>query len=258
MIDILKAEKAFDEYSNLFDTNNSKVKRKIEHTHRVKSYSKAIAESIGLEEEKVKLAELIGILHDVGRFNQLVKIGSFSDRKLDHAVEGCNVLFEENKIRDYIDDTKYDDIIRKAILNHNKYSIEDVINDDELLFSKIIRDADKLDLLEMYRQEEWIIDMVGDKYNDRNEITKEVYDGFMNNKQIPRSLGLHKTMIDIVINTIGFIFDINYQYTLKMLRDKNTINIVIDNVEKINTESIEELETIRKHANEYLDQKIVP
>lgn len=33
------------------------------------------------------------------------------------------------------------------MLNHNKATIEDGLEDDELLFAKIIRDADKLDII---------------------------------------------------------------------------------------------------------------
>ena len=256
MIDITKAEEAFKEYVQEFEPS-IKVIRKIEHTYRVEKNSKDIAKSIGLNEEQVELATLIGLLHDVGRFNQLKKIGCFSDNKLDHAVEGCRVLFEEKRIRDFIEDDKYDDLIRKAILNHNNYSIADVTDEEELLFSKIIRDADKLDLLEMYVDKEWILDMVGDKYQTTNVITKEIYDAFLNNKQIPRNLGIHKTMIDIAINTIGFLYDINYEYTFKKLKGDNTINLILDNFEKMNSECIEELEVVRIHANEYLDGKIV-
>lgn len=257
MIDLTKAEIAFKEYANNYDLSNSKVQRKIEHTYRVESNSKAIAESLGLNNEQVELATLIGLLHDVGRFNQLKIIGNFSDRKLDHAVEGCRVLFEENRIRDYIEDSKYDDLIKKAIYNHNLYSIEDITDEEELLFSRIIIDADKLDLLEMYTKEEWLSDMVGENYQTTNMITKEIYEGFLNNKQIPRSLGLHKTMLDVAINSIGFIFDINFEYTFKMLKEKNTMDGIIDNIERINTECIEELENVRRHANEYIDGKIV-
>ena len=99
--------------------------------------------------------------------------------------------------------------------------------------------------------------MIGEKYQTTNVITKEIYDAFLNNKQIPRNLGIHKTMIDIAINTIGFLYDINFEYTFKKLKGDNTINLILDNFEKMNSECIEELEVVRIHANEYLDGKIV-
>ena len=256
MIDITKAEEVFKEYVQEFEPS-IKVIRKIDHTYRVEKKSKEIAEAIGLDTNGVELATLIGLLHDIGRFNQLKIVGSFSDKKLDHAIEGCRVLFEENKIRDFIEEDKYDDLIRKAIINHNSFSIDDITDEEELLFSKIIRDADKLDLLELYVNEDWVRDMIGEKYQTTNVITKEIYDAFLNNKQIPRNLGIHKTMIDIAINTIGFLYDINYEYTFKKLKGDNTINLILDNFEKMNSECIEELEVVRIHANEYLDGKIV-
>ena len=54
-------------------------------------------------------------------------------------------MFQNNLIRKFIDDDKYDEIISKAIYNHNKYKIQEGLNEIELLQCKIIRDADKLD-----------------------------------------------------------------------------------------------------------------
>ena len=67
------------------------------------------------------------------------------DIKLEHAEFGTKVLFQNNLIRKFIDDDKYDEIISKAIYNHNKYKIQEGLSEIELLQCKIIRDADKLD-----------------------------------------------------------------------------------------------------------------
>ena len=66
-------------------------------------------------------------------------------KKIEHAEFGVKVLFEDNLITKFIEDRKYDNIISKAIYNHNKFKIEDNLNDIELLHCKIIRDADKID-----------------------------------------------------------------------------------------------------------------
>ena len=50
-------------------------------------------------------------------------------------------------IRKYIENDKYDEIIRKAIKNHNKFEIEKRLTEKELIFAKIIRDADKIDII---------------------------------------------------------------------------------------------------------------
>ncbi|MBO5141416.1 MAG: hypothetical protein J6C46_00165, partial [Clostridia bacterium] len=46
-------------------------------------------------------------------------------------------------ITKFIDTDKYNNVIKKAIENHNKKQIEEGLSDKELLHAKIIRDADK-------------------------------------------------------------------------------------------------------------------
>lgn len=47
---------------------DTKVLLKVEHTYRVAALSEQIAKTIGLHEAGVDLAWLIGMLHDIGRF----------------------------------------------------------------------------------------------------------------------------------------------------------------------------------------------
>ena len=55
----------------------------------------------------------------------------------------------ENKefLRRFVENDKDDELIIKAVRNHNKYKIEEGLNERELLHAKIIRDADKLDIM---------------------------------------------------------------------------------------------------------------
>lgn len=123
MIDIIKAKKAFAEYVKNYDIKNDKIRLKVEHIERVSQTAKKLATKLELEDEDIKLAELIGLLHDIGRFEQLKQYNTFVDRNsINHGEFGVHVLFNEKDgiIRNFIEDKQYDDIIKKAILNHNK------------------------------------------------------------------------------------------------------------------------------------------
>ena len=148
MVDINNEQKNFLEYVQNYDLNNENIKRKEQHSLRVMAISKKIAEELKLSEEEIKLATLIGLLHDIGRFEQYTKWKTFSDRiSTNHGVLGSKILEEKNFIRTFVTENKYDEIIKKAIINHNKYQIDENLNETELLYSKIIRDADKIDIL---------------------------------------------------------------------------------------------------------------
>ena len=70
MIDLSKAKSEFIKYTNNYDLNDSHITRKIHHSLRVMEASKKIAENLNLTKEQIDLATLIGLLHDIARFEQ--------------------------------------------------------------------------------------------------------------------------------------------------------------------------------------------
>ena len=126
MIDYDKALHAFQAYVKNYDANDGKVHLKIVHTMKVAELSEMIARGIGEDEENVHLAKVIGLLHDIGRFEQLRRFHDFRDYlTVDHAQLGVEILKENHLIRAFVEDEKYDDTIFQAISNHNKYAIAD-------------------------------------------------------------------------------------------------------------------------------------
>ena len=147
MIDIKKAKQVLNEYIKKYDDTNPKIRLKKEHILRVADNAKKLAEKLKLSQEDIDLAELIGLLHDIGRFEQIKRFDTFKDRQsIDHAVQGLQVLFDEGLIRKFLKEDIYDKIIYIAIKNHNKIEIEKGLGERELLHCKIIRDSDKLDI----------------------------------------------------------------------------------------------------------------
>lgn len=81
-IDRQKASDAFSAYVKNYDITDEKVRLKIEHTHRVCDLCEQIAKASGFGEDEVEIAWLTGLLHDVGRFEQLRRYGTLSMRSL--------------------------------------------------------------------------------------------------------------------------------------------------------------------------------
>ena len=132
MIDFLKAEQNFKEYLKDYDLNNGNIKLKIKHTYEVVKKSEYISKGLGLDQENIELAKIIALLHDIGRFEQVKQINEFTDsREFEHANYGVKRLFADNQIRNFIENNKYDNIIKKAIYNHNKYKIEEGLEENE-------------------------------------------------------------------------------------------------------------------------------
>lgn len=250
MIDLINAKNEFINYTNNYDSNNPHIALKIQHTFRVMECSRKIAESLNLSKEDIELATLIGLLHDLARFEQRRIYNTFSDRKsVDHGDLAVTILEENDYIRKYIEDNQFDDIIKLAVKNHNKFKIQDGLNERTLLHSKIVRDADKLDI--MYEGVHMF-------YNTPDEIEKienlpiepEYYKQFMQSKQIFRKG--NTTALDEMICLISFIFDLNFDYSKRVILKENYINDMLDRFNFKNEETKIQINEIRNIVNEYL------
>lgn len=92
------ARKEFQDYLDSFDRENDKIKLKIVHTEGVVCCAAEIARRMNLSEEDKYLAELIALLHDIGRFEQIRQFDSFEPTTMDHASYGVELLFGERKM----------------------------------------------------------------------------------------------------------------------------------------------------------------
>ena len=126
MIDLQYAKKAFENYLNDYDQKNEKIKLKIVHTYGVMECSKKITEDMKLSAEDCELAQIIGLLHDIGRFEQLKCYNSFEPGTMDHAAFGVRILFEERLIRRFVEEDKWDEIIKTAIGHHSDYCLKGI------------------------------------------------------------------------------------------------------------------------------------
>ena len=207
MIDIENANTEFDKYVSNFNKNDGKIKLKIDHIKRVAIMSRRIAQDLNLSEEQIKLAELIGLFHDIGRFKQAELYDTFND----------NFMIEE----------KYKKTIKLAVINHNKNKIDDNLNEEERLFSKIIRDADKLDIY--YTIGEYDFPSIF-WYKDFNcgPINEVIINDFINNHFVNYSN--IKSNSDQILIFYAYIFDFNFDFSLKFLKKKKYLERFTDRV----------------------------
>ena len=251
-IDLEKAKHEFIEYTNKYDIKNEHISRKIGHSIRVMNISKEIATKIGLTQEEIKIAEIIGLLHDIARFEQYTQFQTFNDlNSFDHGNYALEIL--DKDIRKYIENDEYDEIIRKAIKNHNKFEIEEGLTEKELVFAKLIRDADKIDII--YEAVEMFWKGIENQINN-TKISESVEKQFKNYKQIKRDKNSEKEPnIDEIIGVIAFIFDINYRESFEIIKKQNYINKILDRFEFKDKETKEKIKEIKNIANTYINER---
>lgn len=220
-IDIIKAKQTFKEYVKNYNPEDEKIKIKIAHIERVSQIAKKLAENLKLDQEDIELAELIGLLHDIGRFEQVRKFNTFVDKdSINHGEYGVKILFENGLIRNFIENNKYDEIIKLAILNHNTAKIEKGLTEIENLHAKIIRDADKADIFSiLITGDKKAIWEKSDLSNDK--ITDEIYREFVEDQEI--NYNNRKTSADILVSHFAYVYDFNFEETLQIIKENNYI-----------------------------------
>lgn len=247
-IDIKRAKEAFIKYTEKFNLENENIEGKQQHSIRVMKISEQLATSMKLKKEQVQLATLIGLLHDIARFEQYTKYKTFKDSEsLDHGDYAIEILFKNGTIRKYIETDEYDNIIKQAIKNHNKFKIEDGLSEEKKLFAKLIRDADKIDII--FEMTDIFWKGKEDEVNN-SKISEEMWNCVLERKLFKRKKGVNITGIDNVISVILFIFDINFKESLEILYKKNYINFIIDRFNPIYEK--EKMKKLRNIANEYV------
>lgn len=253
MIDIKNAKEVFKEYVKNYNLDDGRIMLKVKHILRVAEISRDIALKNNLNEEDVNLAELIGLLHDIGRFEQVKVYNTFKDyESVNHAKLGVKILFEDGLIRKFIDEPVYDEIIKTAILNHNKGRIDDTITGKTLDFCKIIRDADKVDIFYVLLEEDFI-DAYGMADMSEELVTDEILREFKEDRIIDYTK--RETGADLIISHIAYIFDFNYKYCLDKINNEKYIYKLVKKANFKNKDTINKMQEVLRIAQDYIESK---
>jgi len=204
---------------------------KIEHTLRVCEESRYISAALGLAAEARHLAEVAALFHDVGRFPQYARYHTFSDRKSeDHAALGVRVLRERAVLAAL---GPAEDLLLRVIGYHNRLALPGP--DDEtptcLFFSRLLRDADKLDIYRVvtdyYRRPEtegngW----VAWELPDTPGVSEAVCEALMAGRVVPNDR--LRNLNDFKLLQVGWVYDINFAPSLHCLCERGYLRMLRD------------------------------
>lgn len=245
---------AFLEYTAAYDADDPKIRLKIDHSLRVADLSERIAASCHEEEAGAvdatgsaiaidpALAWEIGLLHDIGRFEQVRRFGTFVDAvSVNHAEFGADLLFREGLIQrldgharehgcpgeqsrpwEHEMDRKYR-LMERSIRCHNAYRIPEDLSPEESAYSNVLRDADKVDIFRVLCDTpvEEIYSVTSEQLRSA-EVTEEVKNCFMNRTAVPRNL--KRTPIDNIVGHICLYFELVYEVSRKTAREQGYLD----------------------------------
>ena len=213
--------KLFDDYVNNYGFDNEKIELKYHHSYRVQSLCEMLAKDLQLSERDVYIASLAGLFHDIARFKQISEYNTFLDmNSFDHGDLGADIFKNEFASQFDLSDEEQM-IIYKAIKHHNKLAIGQDVNERELLFCKIVRDADKIDILYLYGSNSHLPGKTDGEVND------ECHKSFMDKKSIAHEYVTNGTEKNVA--ALASYWDLNFALSKKIIRD----NEYFQKIEKV-------------------------
>lgn len=224
MIDFKQAVNAFEEYLKDYDRNDEKIRLKIVHTYCVVDCAEDIARRKGLTKEDTELAKVIGLLHDIGRFEQVKRFDSFMPDTMNHAEYGADLLFgEQRMIRRFLENPSFDEMICVAIQKHSDFELQGIQDERTLLHARLIRDADKLDNCRVKLEESMEVLLgVSEEEAGKGMITPKVWEYCLARKSVLSADRVTKP--DYWISYLAQYFDVNFPETFEIIREHDYIH----------------------------------
>lgn len=221
-------------YAESFKARNSawvrNIDLKVEHTMHVCREIVELGRALGLGEGELHLAEVMALLHDVGRFEQYARYETFVDRaSVDHAEMALTVLREHDVLAAL--DPASRALVERSILFHNRRELPELDDERLLFFARLLRDADKLDIWRV------VTDYYRASESERNGAVE------LNLPDLPGiSPGVLADVMaghtvdhthlerfnDFKVAQMAWVFDVNFAPTLRALRERGYLEMIRD------------------------------
>lgn len=220
----------FTDYVSTYKTgktdNDGDIILKEEHTKRVCQEMLYIGENLELTNSDLQLAEVMALFHDIGRFEQYAQYGTFADRvSVNHAKFGVQILKEKQTLHKLSSEDQ--ELIFRAITYHNRQFLPGDEKERCLYFSKMLRDADKLDIWKLFT----------DSYIDGANLSKAVIHGLQDTPGISDALyndlirgkaanyADAKNLNDFKLLQTGWVYDVNFVPTFRRIHEQGYLTI---------------------------------
>jgi hypothetical protein len=219
----------FANYCRQFYGDNAEDNRnyalKEEHTRRVCVNIDFLATSLELAEHDRLTAEAVALFHDAGRFEQYRRYKTFRDSdSVNHAALGVKVLADERLLANLPQAERR--TVFRAVFFHNAFRLPDTIDERERVFVRMIRDADKLDIWEIFAEyselpEEQRASAMGLGLPALPKCSAEVV-ACLRRQEMVR-LSMLKSLNDFMLLQLSWMFDLNFPAAFRLALERDVV-----------------------------------
>jgi hypothetical protein len=211
------------------------IRLKQEHTLRVCKEIVDLGIALGRRPQDRLLAETMALFHDIGRFEQYATYGTFKDAVSEnHAALGLRVLAEQKVLGVCSKNEQF--LITRAIANHNVRALPQDEKGRVLFFSRLLRDADKLDVWKVFV----------DHYGRRNKVSNSTITWGLPDTGIcsPKILDALRqgkmadtadmvSLNDFKLLQMSWVFDLNFEPTFQAVRQRRYVERIASSLSQI-------------------------
>nr|WP_152733167.1 HD domain-containing protein [Marinifilum sp. N1E240] len=228
----------FEKYTEslVCDTEEIQVNLDLKKNHSFNTTKiiEALALTINMSEVDILLAKSAAILHDVGRFEQLLKYNTFADTDQINHIDLGIAFIKEQEFTSLISDEELE-IILDCIKYHTGSEIPKSMDEKNRIFIQLIREADRIDILN-------IVSKYYSNYKpgsnkrlemelaDKPDISKKVFKSIMDEKVVDYKDVL--TLNDLKLQQMSWIFDLNLKQSFRIVSEKTYLKLIYDTLPK--------------------------
>ena len=237
---------------------NANLQLKKDHSSRVCDEMDHLIDRLGFDDNDKLLARTTALFHDIGRFPQFVKYQTYMDaQSCDHSCLSVNIL-QETGILDVLSDQERQ-IILTSIRLHGQKELPRDLDARTMLFAKLVRDADKLDIffivikeMKSYRADPDNF-LLGVEFTDEPYCSEDVVDAVIDGKLIDyKKL---RTLSDMLLLQLGWVYDTNFKPTFERVKERRYIERIAEHLIKTpRTETA--VEQVLKYITEYVNEHV--
>ena len=214
------------------------VSRKYIHSQDVFKISQYLIENdevLKKLDNKYKLyGDLSALLHDIGR---AYEVGDMKDKVKPHGYYGADIVLKQVEKENnpfilipvkYHGDLKAEENARKEL-----EEIDDLSDEEKeivIMLLKLVMDSDKLANFKMFKKfdRKYFVNLIG--LDEKPYISDECFESFKNRELV--SLKDRKTVLDKILLTICWIYDLNYQASIDLVKKEKHLEDYLNLFEK--------------------------
>ena len=214
------------------------VSRKYIHSQDVFKISQYLIENdevLKKLDNKYKLyGQLSALLHDIGR---AYEVGDMKDKVKPHGYYGADIILKQVEKENnpfilipvkYHGDLKAEENARKELEETDDLSDEE--KEIVIMLLKLVMDSDKLANFKMFKKfdRKYFVNLIG--LDEKPYISDECFESFKNRELV--SLKDRKTVLDKILLTICWIYDLNYQASIDLVKKEKHLEDYLNLFEK--------------------------